>query len=53
MAHAQYDVLALGNAIVDVIARTEDDFLLAHNLEKGSMRLIGEPEAETLYPPHA
>lgn len=49
MAHAQYDVLALGNAIVDVIARTEDDFLLAHNLEKGSMRLIGEPEAETLY----
>ena len=49
MAHAQYDVLALGNAIVDVIARTEEDFLLAHNLEKGSMRLIGEPEAETLY----
>lgn len=49
MAHAQFDVLALGNAIVDVIARTEDDFLLAHNLEKGSMRLIGESEAEAIY----
>lgn len=49
MTHAQFDVLALGNAIVDVLARTEDDFLLAHKLEKGSMRLIGEAEAETLY----
>lgn len=49
MARAQFDVLALGNAIVDVLARTEDDFLIAHGLEKGSMRLIGEPEAEAIY----
>ena len=48
-ASSQFDVLALGNAIVDVLAQTEDDFLLAHHLEKGSMRLIGEEEAEKLY----
>ncbi|WP_406855599.1 adenosine kinase [Alsobacter sp. KACC 23698] len=44
-----YDVLGLGNAIVDVLARTEDDFLIAHNLHKGAMRLIEEPEAERLF----
>jgi sugar/nucleoside kinase (ribokinase family) len=46
---AQFDVLGIGNAIVDVIARTEDDFLIKNNLNKGAMRLIDEPEAERLY----
>lgn len=46
---AHYDVIGIGNAIVDVIARTEDDFLIANNLNKGAMRLIDEPEAERLY----
>lgn len=46
---AQFDVLGIGNAIVDVIARTEDDFLIKNDLAKGSMRLIDEPEAERLY----
>lgn len=45
----RYDVLGLGNAIVDVLARTDDDFLVAHGLAKGSMRLIEEEEAERLY----
>ena len=49
MTSPRYDVLGLGNAIVDVLARTEDDFLIANNLHKGSMRLIDEPEAERLY----
>ena len=49
MKTARYDVLGIGNAIVDVIARTEDDFLIANNLVKGSMRLIDEAEAERLY----
>ena len=49
MKTARYDVLGIGNAIVDVIARTEDDFLISNNLAKGSMRLIDEPEAERLY----
>jgi sugar/nucleoside kinase (ribokinase family) len=44
-----YDVLGIGNAIVDVIARTEDDFLLRHGMNKGSMALIDEPRAEAIY----
>lgn len=48
MATARYDVLGLGNAIVDVIAQTPDGFLLEHNLTKGAMALIAEPAAETL-----
>ncbi|KPQ08768.1 MAG: ribokinase family sugar kinase [Saliniramus fredricksonii] len=43
------DLLALGNAIVDVIAHTEDDFLVARNLHKGSMNLINEETALELY----
>lgn len=50
MPHApHYDVLTIGNAIVDVIAPAEDDFLVAQSLVKGSMRLIDPEEAERLY----
>lgn len=45
----RHDVLALGNAIVDVIARAEDDFLLRHGIVKGAMNLIDEVRAEALY----
>jgi sugar/nucleoside kinase (ribokinase family) len=43
------DVLAIGNAIVDVIATADDAFLTAQSLDKGSMRLIDAAEAERLY----
>jgi sugar/nucleoside kinase (ribokinase family) len=43
------DVLAIGNAIVDVIADADDAFLSAQGLDKGSMRLIDEGEALRLY----
>jgi sugar/nucleoside kinase (ribokinase family) len=43
------DVLAIGNAIVDVIADADDAFLERYGLAKGSMRLIDETEAESLY----
>jgi sugar/nucleoside kinase (ribokinase family) len=43
------DVLAIGNAIVDVIATADDAFLAAQQLDKGSMRLIDAAEAERLY----
>jgi sugar/nucleoside kinase (ribokinase family) len=43
------DVLAIGNAIVDVIADADDNFLVGHGLTKGSMRLIDSGEAERLY----
>jgi adenosine kinase len=44
-----YDVLGIGNAIVDVIARTEDDFLVKHGMSKGAMALIDEARAEAIY----
>ena len=49
MTRPRYDVLGIGNAIVDVISRTEDDFLVREGLVKGSMRLIDAMEAERLY----
>ena len=38
MTAARYDVLGIGNAIVDVIARTEDDFLAKQSMHKGACR---------------
>jgi sugar/nucleoside kinase (ribokinase family) len=49
MTASRYDVLGIGNAIVDVIARAEDDFLVAHGMHKGTMALIDEARAETIY----
>lgn len=46
---APVDVLAIGNALVDVLAPASPDFLEAQNIPKGGMRLIGADEAETLY----
>jgi len=49
MTDLRYDVLCIGNAIVDVIADADDAFLAAQGLDKGSMRLIDETEAVRLY----
>ncbi len=49
MTDTRFDVLGIGNAIVDVISRTTDDFLVREGLVKGSMRLIDAEEAERLY----
>ncbi|HEV7156830.1 MAG TPA: adenosine kinase [Caulobacteraceae bacterium] len=46
---ARYDVAAIGNAIVDVIAPADDAFLGREGLAKGAMTLIDEPRAEALY----
>ncbi len=46
---AQHDVLAIGNAIVDVLARAEDDLLVRLAIQKGGMNLIDEARAELLY----
>jgi sugar/nucleoside kinase (ribokinase family) len=43
------DVIGIGNAIVDVIARTEDDFLVKHGMRKGTMALIDEARASAIY----
>lgn len=49
MTDRRLDVLAIGNAIVDVIADADDRFLEAQGMHKGAMRLIDEGEAERLY----
>jgi sugar/nucleoside kinase (ribokinase family) len=49
MSDAQFDVLGIGNAIVDVIARAEDDFLVALGMHKGAMTLIDEARARSVY----
>ena len=49
MTAPRLDVLAIGNAIVDVIADADDRFLEEQGLTKGMMRLIDEREAERLY----
>jgi sugar/nucleoside kinase (ribokinase family) len=45
----QIDVLTIGNAIVDVIAKVDEAFITKEQLVKGSMNLIDEERAETLY----
>ncbi|MEM7464366.1 MAG: adenosine kinase, partial [Pseudomonadota bacterium] len=49
MKDSRYDVLTIGNAIVDIIASTDDDFLIAENIKKGAMNLIDTERAEHLY----
>src|SRR3954462_4109512 len=49
MPDPRLDVLCIGNAIVDVIADTTDDFLRAEGLIKDSMRLVDADEAKRLY----
>jgi fructokinase len=41
-------ILGIGNAIVDVLAKVNDDFLIKNNLVKGSMKLIDKSEFEKL-----
>ena len=43
------DLVAIGNAIVDVIAQADDAFIAAEGVAKGSMRLMDEPTATGLY----
>lgn len=43
------DVLTIGNAIVDVIAKVDESFIAREQLVKGSMNLIDETRAEALY----
>ncbi|HWJ99611.1 MAG TPA: adenosine kinase [Xanthobacteraceae bacterium] len=49
MTTTRYDVIGIGNAIVDVIARADDDFLVRHQMAKGGMSLIDEARAEAIY----
>lgn len=48
MTTARFDVIGLGNAIVDVIARADDGFLAQHGIAKGGMTLIDAHRAKVL-----
>ena len=45
----RYDVLCIGNAIVDIIAQCDDAFLETNGIIKGAMNLIDTRRAELLY----
>jgi sugar/nucleoside kinase (ribokinase family) len=49
MTSAKYDVLGIGNAIFDVLVQTDDGFLGSHGMTKGSMALIDEARAASIY----
>ena len=49
MTQATLDVVAIGNAIVDIIGNADEAFLVDQGMAKGSMSLIDEARAETIY----
>lgn len=49
MTMARHDVAGIGNAIVDVLARTDEDTLRRLDVPKGAMMLIDEARAELIY----
>ena len=44
-----FDILGIGNAIVDVVTRAEDQFLSRHDMHKGAMILVDAARAEAIY----
>jgi sugar/nucleoside kinase (ribokinase family) len=49
MSKENLDLVGIGNAIVDVLTKTGDDFLRANKINKGTMTLIEADQAEALY----
>jgi sugar/nucleoside kinase (ribokinase family) len=49
VTHPAFDIVAIGDAIVDVIATCDDAFLVEHGLPKGSMQLLDTESADRLY----
>lgn len=49
MTEVHFDIIGIGNAMVDVVARVEDTFLSRHDMHKGAMILVDAAAAEALY----
>lgn len=49
MPDATYDILGIGNAIVDVLGAVDDQFLSRHDMHKGAMMLVDTRTAEAIY----
>ena len=48
MPQKSYDILAVGNAIIDVFSQCDDDFLQQHDIEKGGMNLVNAAASQSL-----
>jgi sugar/nucleoside kinase (ribokinase family) len=49
MTDAQFDVLGVGNALVDVIASVDDAFIEAHGFPRGATTMVDLDRAEAVY----
>ena len=49
MTQSKYDVLAIGNALVDILCSADDNLLIKHDIQKGSMTLISDEKAQNIY----
>ncbi len=49
MTEVRFDILGIGNAMVDVVTRVEDTFLSRHDMHKGAMILVDAAAAEAIY----
>jgi sugar/nucleoside kinase (ribokinase family) len=49
LAMTAFDVLTIGNAIVDILSRCEEDFLVDNEIAKGAMNLIDAERSALLY----
>ncbi len=49
MADARYDVIGIGSAIVDILSRTDDAFIAAHGMVKGTMALTTADRSKFIY----
>ena len=49
MTEARFDVVGIGSAIVDILSRTDDDFLKANGMVKGTMALTTAEQSKQIY----
>ena len=49
MGYSPYDIVGIGNAIVDIIAVADDAFLAKQSMAKGTMTLVDERRADAIY----
>ena len=49
MSETRFDIIGIGNAIVDIIAKCDDTFLEKHEAIKGSMRLVDAATIDKIY----
>lgn len=49
MSEPRFTVVGIGNAIVDVVAQVDDQFIIKNDLTKGTMSLVDEAQAEIIY----